>query len=292
MKYRFICQHLEYPVTKWAILLHVSRSGYHAWIEHREEKQQQEKIFGDLVEQVFQENQGTYGAERICIVLRDRRYKASKKKVSRIMKERHLQSVHTPRKQRSLTNSRTAIDAACPNLIQGVEICHPFQAITSDISYLTTTEGRQYICKIKDVASGVVLAQTVSDKMKADLVMTTIQSVFDRWQVPKGCIFHSDRGSQYRAEEVRKLLSQHGLLQSFSRRGKPGDNAWSESFFATLKKEIIHGKPRKSKAELRQALFSYTEGYYNTRRIQKRLGYLSPMEWFKQHRMNNLESVS
>jgi len=292
MKYQFICQHPEHPVAKWAILLHVSRSGYHAWTEHHEARQQQEIAFGDLVEQLFQENQATYGAERICVVLRKRGYKASKKKVSRIMKDRHLQSVHTPRKQRSLTNSRTAIEASCPNLIQDVEISHPFQAITSDISYLTATEGRQYICKIKDVASGMVLAQTVSDRMKADLVVTTIQSMMDRWKVPKGCIFHSDRGSQYRAEEVRKLLCQHGLLQSFSRKGKPGDNAWSESFFATLKKEIIHGKPRKSKVELRQVLFSYTEGYYNTRRIQKRLGYLSPMEWLKQHMMRNLESVS
>ena len=96
-----------------------------------------------------------------------RGYKASKKKVGPIMKDRHLQSVHTPRKQRSLTNSRTAMDASCPNLIQDVRISHPFQAITSDISYLTATEGRQYICKIKDVASGMVLAQTVSDRMKA-----------------------------------------------------------------------------------------------------------------------------
>ena len=172
-----------------------------------------------------------------------------------------------------------------------MEITKAFQVITSDISYLKTTEGSQYICKIKDVASGTVLAQTISDRMKADLVMTTIKTMLNRWKIPKGCIFHSDRGSQYRAEEVRKLLNQHGLLQSFSGRGKPGDNAWSESFFSILKKEMIHGKPRKSKSELNQDLFIYTEGFYNTKRIQKRLGYLSPMEWLKQNQMSKLESV-
>lgn len=292
MKYQFIYQHLEYPIAKWANLLHVSRSGYHTWRKHKEERQKQEERFEALVKQSFRENLGTYGAERICIDLRKMGHKVSRYRVSHIMKKWNLHSVHTPRKQRSLTDSRTALDASCPNLIQGIEISHSFQAITSDISYLTTTEGRQYICKIKDVASGMVLAQTVADRMKADLVIATIQTMLDRWKVPNGCIFHSDRGSQYRAEEVRKLLSQHGLLQSFSRKGKPGDNAWSESFFATLKKEIIYGKPKKSKEELYQALFSYTEGYYNTRRIQKRLGYLSPLEWLKQHMMSNLESVS
>jgi len=292
MKYAFILQHPEYPLTKWATLLRISRSGFHAWKNHREERTQQKKAYQALIQQIFTASKHTYGAERICIVLRKQGFTASKRKISRLMKEQQLQSVHAPRKQRSLTHSKAAIDASCPHLIENLDITRPFQLITSDLSYLTTTEGRQYICKIKEVASGTILAQTLADHMKADLVLSTIQTLLDRWHLPQGCIFHSDRGSQYRAGEVRKLLAQHGLLQSFSRKGKPGDNAWSESFFATIKKEIIHGQPRKSKEELRQALFAYTEGFYNTKRIQKRLGYLSPLEWLKQHSMGTLERVS
>ena len=292
MKYQFICQHPEHPVAKWAILLHTSRSGYYSWEEHKEERQKQEEIYEALVESQFKESQGTYGAERICGALRNLKWKASFLKVSRIMKKRHLQSVHPPRKQHAITNSRTARDEECPNLVKKVKITKPFQVITSDISYLQTTEGRMYICKIKDVVSGMVLAQSLSDRMKADLVMTTIKTMLHRWKIPKGCFFHSDRGSQYRAGEVRELLRQNGFLQSFSGKGKPGDNSWSESFFATLKKEMIHGKPRKSKSELNQDLFIYTEGFYNTKRIQKRLGYLSPMEWLHHDMMRKLESVS
>jgi|GEM_PF-275132 len=291
MKYRFVHQHPEHPVAKWAKLLYISRSGYYSWLEHKEERQKQEEIYEALVESQFKESQGTYGAERICGALRNLGYTASFQKVKSIMKKRHLHSIHPPRKQHAITNSRSARDEECPNLVKKMEITKAFQVITSDISYLKTTEGSQYICKIKDVASGTVLAQTISDRMKADLVMTTIKTMLNRWKIPKGCIFHSDRGSQYRAEEVRKLLNQHGLLQSFSGRGKPGDNAWSESFFSILKKEMIHGKPRKSKSELNQDLFIYTEGFYNTKRIQKRLGYLSPMEWLKQNQMSKLESV-
>ena len=292
MKYQFIHQHPEYPVVKWAKLLHFSSSGYYSWLDHKEERQKQEEIYENLIESLYKEGQGTYGADRICGALRKQGVKASFIRVRRIMNQLSLHSVHPSRKQHSITNSRSARDEACPNLVKEMEISKAFQVITSDISYLKTTEGCQYICKIKDVASGIVLAQTLSDRMKADLVTTTIQTMLDRWKIPKGCIFHSDRGSQYRAEEVKKLLIQHGLLQSFSGKGKPGDNAWSESFFATMKKEVIHGQPRKSKSELHQDLFIYTEGFYNTKRIQKRLGYLSPLEWLQKDMMSKLKSVS
>ncbi len=188
-----------------------------------------------------------------------------------------LVSIHRRRRQRSLTDSRKSKGLVLPNLVHNLNITEPFQVMTSDISYVRTAQGFDYLCSIKDVASGIVLAQSMSDNMKAELVVKTIKKAKRRWNLPIGCIHHSDRGSQYTSEAVAKVLKKHDILQSFSRAGKPGDNAWSESYFANLKKEAVHWQYFQTRGEARQAIFAYTEGFYNTRRVQKRLGYLSPL---------------
>ncbi len=176
-----------------------------------------------------------------------------------------------------MTDSRNARDDTYPNLVRGLEITEPFQVVTSDITYIKTGEGFEYLCKIKDVVSGVVL----SESMMAQLVVQTIENVTKRWHLPEGVVFHSDRGSQYTSTAVKELLRKKGFRQSFSRVGKPGDNAWSESFFTNFKKEIIHWKWFPTREQARETVFAYIEGFYNTRRVQKRLGYLSPKEWLK-----------
>jgi putative transposase len=132
----------------------------------------------------------------------------------------------------------------------------------------------------------------MSERMKADLVSDTIRQMVKSWVLPDGCIFHSDRGSQYTSSEVQELLSRHGVKQSYSRVGKPGDNSWSESFFANLKKEAVHWVHFSTREEAREAIFAYIEGFYNTKRIQKKLGYLSPMQWLEEWYKNNLKSVA
>ena len=115
---------------------------------------------------------------------------------------------------------------------------------------------------------------------------------FKRWNIPEGCIFHSDRGSQYTSAEVKNLLIKEGLRQSFSRVGTPGDNSWSESFFANMKKEAVHWVYFKTRAEARQKMFEHIEGFYNTRRIQKRLGYISPNQWLMRWNQGVQKSVA
>jgi putative transposase len=128
--------------------------------------------------------------------------------------------------------------------------------------------------------------------MKADLVVDTIRQMLKRWELPAGCIFHSDRGSQYTSSVVKALLNRHKIEQSYSRIGKPGDNSWSESFFANLKKEAVHWIHFATREEARDAMFAYIEGFYNTKRIQRRLGYLSPMQWLKEWYINNSISAA
>ena len=119
----------------------------------------------------------------------------------------------------------------------------------------------------------------MAEHMSSELVLETIKKALNRWRLPAGTIFHSDRGSQYTSKKVMEYLSENQIRQSFSRVGKPGDNAWSERFFANLKKEAVHWRHFKTREEARQGIFAYIEGFYNTRRIQKRLDYLSPIQW-------------
>jgi putative transposase len=114
--------------------------------------------------------------------------------------------------------------------------------------------------------------------MTGDFVGQTVQALTG-WRIPAGCIFHSDRGSQYTSEAVKRLVFCPGLKQSFSRAGKPGDNAWNEIFFANLKKESVNRGHFKTGGQARQSMFACINGFYNTRRVQKRLGYISPVEW-------------
>ena len=148
------------------------------------------------------------------------------------------------------------------------------------------------MCQIRDVYSNTVLASLQQERMTKELVIQTMQSVKQRWHIPEGTIFHADRGSQYTSKEVQQCAAQYGWQQSFSRVGKPGDNAWSESFFSVLKKEIIHWQFYPSRELARQKVFEYIEVYYNRQRKQKRLGYLSPIEFLNKWSAKQLACAS
>jgi putative transposase len=278
----------------WAKFLKVSRSGYSAWKKDRKKREAVQQANIERVRSIFRDGNGTYGAERICGILRKRGFKASFPKVRDIMEKEGLRSIHGRcRKQRALTDSRKSRGEGYVNLVRGMGDKEPLQVLSSDISYIRTKkEGFAYICQIRDVASGVVLAESVRGNMKAELVMDTIVKAVRRWKIPGGSIFHSDRGSQYTSEEVKRLLVSSGFRQSFSRVGRPGDNAWSESFFANMKKEAVHWEDFSTLEDVKQAMFGYIEGFYNTRRQQERLGYLSPLDWLRQWYLDNLNSAA
>jgi len=276
--YAFIETHIEYPVVKWVKYFEVSTSGYYSWLRKRDERSRREEIYAEEVERIFRESRGTYGAERIGAELRRRGYSASFRKVRRIMREHNLHSVHV-RKVKPLTDSRKARGDGFPNLLRGQKVTKPFEALSSDISYIPTDEGFDYLCQIRDVCSGVILASQQNARMTKELVIATIRAAYKRWHLPKGTIFHSDRGSQYTAKDVMDLLASLGFRQSFSRVGMPGDNSWSESFFSILKKEAVYPYHFKTRDCARQAIFSYIETFYNRYRIQKNLGWYSPLQW-------------
>jgi putative transposase len=129
--------------------------------------------------------------------------------------------------------------------------------------------------------SGLAPGWSMSDVMRTDFVLDAISRAISNWDVPEGCIFHSDRGSQHTSLKVQEFLARNGLRQSFSRVGKHGGNAWGERFFANLKKGAVHCAYSR-RAAAREAVFAYIDGFCNTMRVQKRLGFLSPLGWLKQ----------
>ena len=196
------------------------------------------------------------------------------------MEEMSLTSCHNRHKTKSLTNRKKARGDGYPNILREQEF--PIAArmgLTSDITYLRTAEGFMYHCVIRDIVTGDVLGDYMADRMTKELVLNAITAMLARTELAKGCIFHSDRGSQYTSKAVMGLLQRHGLRQSFSRVGMPGDNAWSESFFAHLKKKPAHWTHLRTRDEARQKNFANVEGFYNASRVQKRLDYLNPIEW-------------
>lgn len=279
MIYEFIRTEKKYTVAKWARFFKVSRSGYYSYVERRELRKEEEKAQKKEIKRIFDESDGTYGPDRICGIMRRNGKKASHRKVSGYMADMGLQSIHRRHKTRSLTDSRRARGESYPNLVRGEVFEMPYKAVCSDITYLRSGEGWLYLCAVKDIVSGEILGESTSHSLKKELVIQAFLNAQARHNLASDTIFHSDRGCQYTSKAFMETLKMYGIRQSFSRVGMPGDNAWAESFFSTLKKECIHFKHFATRDELRHTVFAWVETFYNTRRVQARLSYMSPREY-------------
>ena len=283
MKYRFVQENLEYPVTRWAALLKFSTSGYYDWLKTKDEWDRKQKDYKKSITKILNDSGETYGRDRVCGLLRRQGYTASYQRVSVIMKRLGLSSLHNRRRQRSLTDSRKARGKEWPNLVNELEFFKPFEVITSDISCIRTSEGFEYLCRVKDVATGIVLAHTMKDNMKTELMTEAIKKAKKRWNLPEGCIHHNDLGSQYTAKATQELLNDLGFHRVFpepvNQVTMPGVKA-SSPF---SKKKLRTGGTSKHVKKPVKRCSHIIEGFYNTRRVQKRLGYLSPIEWLNHY---------
>jgi len=274
-------------LARWARFFGISRSGYYSYIERREDREEEKQVKEKEIKKIFEEGEGTYGPDRICGIMRKNGKKASYRKISEYMAAMGLQSIHRRHKTRSLTDSRKARGEGYPNLVRNQKFEEPYHAVCSDITYLKSGEGWLYLCAVKDIASGEILGESTSINLKKDLVIQAFLNAQARHKLSPDTIFHSDRGCQYTSKAFMETLKLYGIKQSFSRVGMPGDNAWAESFFSTLKKECIHFNHFATRDVLRQTVFAWIETFYNTRRVQARLGYISPREYAKQLMVRN-----
>ncbi len=280
MKFEFIqAQKAHFPVDFMCEQLGVSRSGYYAWKARPEsERQKEDEALAQEVEKVHQQSRGTYGSPRVHAELRARGRKVSRKRVARLMNRKGL---HARKKRRSVrtTDSRHSQPVA-PNLLErDFSPGQPNSSWAADITYVWTGQGWLYLAVVLDLYSRRVVGWAMSQSIDRHLVLNALDMALQSRQPPGGLLLHSDRGSQYASEDYQKLLAARGIQCSMSRKGNCWDNAVAESFFSSLKMELVHEAHFATHEQARAALFEYIEVFYNRKRRHSSLGYLSPVDF-------------
>ena len=263
-----------------AVTLNVSRSGYYRWVKAgmRSPKQISEARLLEKIVEVYNQSRQRYGSPRITAEIRSQGMKISKNCVARIMKKHGIKSKMRKR-YKITTNSRHKLPVT-ENLVEMK--FNPERANnlwSSDITYIRTREGWLYLAVILDLWSRSVISWNADSFMDENLVIRTLDKAIATRGKQEGLIFHSDRGCQYASFRVRKLLEQNEIKQSMSSKGNCYDNAPVESFFSTLKREMVYGENFKTREEAKQKLFEYIEVFYNRKRRHSSLGYLSPSDF-------------
>jgi len=280
VKFEFIdAQKALFPVEFMCEQLGVSRSGFYAWRERPESaRQQEDKQLAQEVAQAHRDSRGTYGSPRVHAELRARGRRVSRKRVARLMGEQKLAARRRRRSVRT-TDSHHSHPVA-PNVLErDFSPSQPNSTWATDITYVWTGEGWLYLAVVLDLFSRSVVGWSMSERIDTKLVLGALQMALEGRQPPQGLIHHSDRGSQYASAEYRQALASRGIQCSMSRKGNCWDNAVVESFFSSLKMELVYLTDFVTRHQARSALFEYIEVFYNRRRRHSSLGYLSPMEY-------------
>lgn len=285
MKYAWIKHHTaDFAVNTMCRFLQVSRSAYYDWLHRMPTAGEKDDTdLTGILESVFKKSRATYGTRRLKAVLLDRDRTVSRRRIGRLMREAGL-ACKTKRKFKATTNSRHDLPVAPNHLDRQFSVAQPDQVYAGDITYIHTQEGWLYLAVVIDLYSRHVVGWSMAEHMRAKLVNDALSMAIWKRKPEKGLIWHTDRGSQYASDSHRALLQQHSIIQSMSRKGNCWDNAVSESFFHTLKTELIHHQTYQTRSEAKQAVFEYIEVFYNRERLHSANGYLSPIDYELQHK--------
>lgn len=280
MIYSFIERHrLEFHVEKMCQVLKVSKSGFYGWlktpISSRDVANSQLTV---QIKKAHGETKEVYGSRRLCEELNDRGFKCSKNRVAKLMKKNGIRSKRV-KKFKATTNSKHNYPVADNLLNQNFKASKPNQIWVSDITYIPTGEGWLYLAAIIDLYNRKVVGWAMDSTMKKALVTDALKQAIWRYKPQKGIIHHSDRGSQYASYEYQKALKTHGFITSMSRKGNCYDNACAESFFSSIKTELIYLNSYKTRKEAISSIFEYIEVFYNRVRLHSSLGYKSPEKY-------------
>jgi transposase InsO family protein len=264
----------DYQVLQMCELFIVPRSTYYDWLKRDYSKDDNIK---DLIKTIFIESRETYGIKRIHAELLSRGIKIGHNKVAKLKQELNLYP-KMRRKHKQTTDSNNN-NKVCENLLNREFNSNIIrEKVVSDITYISTLEGWIYLATLIDLSTRKVISYEISETMEAEMITKILTEGFKGKEIPKGAIFHSDRGSQYTSNEVKKLLLELGIKQSMSRKGNCWDNAVAESFFKTLKYDGDIKKVFKTKQEAKLTIFEFIEVFYNKKRRHSALGYLTPQE--------------
>lgn len=260
-------------------VLGVSESGYYAWKKRDKEKKEfEENSLVQKIEKIHQGSRGTYGSPRVFRVLKGMGESCGKKKVERLMKKHGIRA-KTKRKFKQTTDSKHNLPVASDLLKRDFSPEKPNATWAGDITYVWTKEGWLFLSVILDLFSRQVVGWSMNERMTKELVLSSLRMAYFKRKPGKGVIFHSDRGSQYCSQEYRKTLSAYKMLQSQSRKGDCWDNSPVESFFHTLKTELIYDEVFETRQEAIDKIFEWIEVFYNRQRLHSTLDYKTPVDY-------------
>ena len=271
----------DFPITVLCRALEVSESGYHAWRKRPESKRaQQNRLLEAHIKAVFLKSRKTYGSPRIKAELDANGTPIGRHRAARIMKKASLWA-RMPKRFRKTTDSRHCGPIA-PNIVERrfEEVgSAPNRLWVSDLTYLRTGQGWMYLCVFIDVFSRKVVGWSIDGTMEARMVKDALFMALKRRNPDEGLIIHTDRGSQYASDCYRKILESRGIKPSMSRKGNCWDNAMAESFFASLKGDLIDRKLWPTRSSVEAAVKEYIENFYNGERRHSALNYTCPIDY-------------
>ena len=283
MRYPFIEAHRgEFPVRLMCKVLRVSHGGYYGWRRRPKSmlRRWQERLSG-LIREIFEEFRGIYGSPRIYRELGKRGISCSKKTVAKLMRSMSLRSKRKKRFKPTTTDSDHHLETAPNQLDRQFSRALPNEAWAADITYVRTDEGWLYLAVVLDLYSRRVIGWSMADHMRSELITDATRMAIETRSGSSldGLLHHSDRGVQYASDACQELLAGEGIVCSMSRKGNCWDNAVVESFFGTLKLELVSHERYATRAAAKQSIFEYIEVFYNRKRMHSTLGYVSPVEF-------------
>src|SRR5258706_3106941 len=271
----------EYPIADLCQALAVTRSGYHAWRARRPgPRAQANAALLPLIEQAHVESRRTYGSPRVHRWLVQRGHGCGRHRIARLMRQAFWRSLSRPRFRRlSLTDSHHDLPIS-PNRLREVTASMRRDTVwVADITYVNTDEGWLYVAAVVDRCTRRCVGWAMGESLATSLPLAALNMALAHRQPPVGLIHHSDRGVQYASESYRQRLAAAGVVPSMSRRGNCYDNALMESFWSSLKLELVHRVHFATRAQARAALFERIEIFYNRERLHSALGYQSPVDF-------------
>jgi putative transposase len=276
VRFQFIQDHRpRWPVRLMCKLLEVSPSGFYRKQPPRAQRRRQQELIGKI-RAVHQRSRQTYGSPRVTVELKEQGIKVCENTVAKLMKQAQIAGKIKRRFVPRTTDSAHAHPIAANRLQQDFAAVAPNEKWACDITYIPTAGGWSYLAVVLDLFSRKVVGWSIQEHLRAELVAEALQAALTARRPGAGLLHHSDRGVQYACDDYQRVLAEHGITCSMSRRGNCYDNAVVESFFGTLKRELVHGQRWETAAEARSALFEWIEVFYNRQRRHSSLGYKSP----------------
>ena len=280
MKFRFISEHAEaFNVGRMCKLLNVSRSGFYSWRTRPESRTSREnRALEDRIRLLHANSHGIYGAPRIHQDLTEDGVRCGKNRVARIMRNAGIRS-RTRKKFKATTHSRHNLPVA-PNLLnQEFTVEAADTAWVGDITYIWTDQGWLYLAVLLDLYNREIVGWSADSRITRQLTIDALKMALGKREPGHDLLHHTDRGSQYASADYQRILKEHGMVCSMSRKGNCYDNAVAESFFARLKSEWVNHERYRSRAEAIQSLFYYIEIFYNRKRRHSSIDYATPQRY-------------